>query len=238
MQEIITVGDKVDMEILVNGQIVSDPEKHRVLSCRVMDLPGYGLVRIAMPFYEGRIVPLSVGDQYRMNIFTDKGIYGSRFVVVNRLKEGNLFLADMEMQERLKKVQRREFFRHDCRLQANYRMIAQDEIAELSEENQENVEWKKGVILDISGGGIRMVSEFQEDTSQIIQVRFQLETNDGIHAFTEYGKLIASFQNRTNSVLYEQRIEFDKIGEQEREQIIRYIFDEERKRISKEKGLN
>ena len=26
--------------------------------------------------------------------------------------------------------------------------------------------------------------------------------------------------------------------EQEREQIIRYIFDEERKRISKEKGLN
>ena len=97
MQEIITVGDKVDMEILVNGQIVSDPEKHRVLSCRVMDLPGYGLVRIAMPFYEGRIVPLSVGDQYRMNIFTDKGIYGSRFVVVNRLKEGNLFLADMEI---------------------------------------------------------------------------------------------------------------------------------------------
>lgn len=238
MQEIITVGNKIDMEILINGEVVADLDKRRALSCKVMDLPDGNLVRISMPFYEGRIVPLAVGDQYLMNIFSEKGIYASRFVVVNRLKEGNLFLADMEMQEPLQKVQRREYFRLSCRLTATYRMVPAEEQKELTWEELDELEWKKGVILDISGGGVRMVSEFHEDTNLFIQIRFPLVLDGGYQEFLQYGRIIASVPNRKNPMLFEQRVEFDRIGKQEREQIIRYIFDEERKKISKEKGLS
>lgn len=237
MQQIIAVGDKVDMEILIRGQLQTDDDKRRVLSCRVMDLPGTNIVRISMPFHEGRIVPLSIGDQYAMNVYAKKGIYGSRYVVVNRLKEGNIFLADMEMQEPLKKVQRREFFRHDCRMPASYRMVPIDEKEHLSPEELECVEWKKGVILDISGGGLRMVSEYQEDTSLLIQVRFSITYEDRIEDVIEYGKLLTSVQCQNSKMLYEQRVEFEQIEDKEREKIIHFIFDEERKKISKEKGL-
>ena len=238
MQELISIGDKVDMELLGNGEVVQDAEKRRILSCKVMDILDDRLLRITMPFYERRIVPLSVGDQYEMRIFSVKGIYGSKFTVINRLKEGNIFMADMELLKPLKKVQRREYFRHDCQLPGNYRMVSSEEDLINNLEGEEQVEWKKCVILDISGGGMRMISEFQEKVSEIIQVRFPLDNNGEQQFLTENGKLISSVPKQAKVNLYEQRIEFNGIEEQDRERIIRYIFDEERKKISKEKGLN
>lgn len=238
MNKIISIGNKIDMEILIDGEPVVEKEKRRSLICKVMDFPERNVIRISMPFFEGRIVPLSVGDQYHMNFFTDKGIYASRFVVVKRLKEGNLFLADMEIQESLKKVQRREFFRYDCRIPADYRLVSPEELEKERIEEPEDVEWKKGVVLDISGGGVRMISEFQETAGALMQLRMSLVVAGELHEFLLYGKLIASIKNKTRSELYEQRVEFNQIDEKEREKIIRYIFDEQRKRILKEKGLD
>lgn len=236
MEEIISVGNKVDMEILHDGQLETDEEKRRILCCRVMDMPDYHIVRISMPFYEGRIVPLAVGDQYVMNFYAEKGIYGSRFVVINRLKEGNLFLADMEIQEPLHKIQRREFFRHNCRIPATYHMISPEELNDTSFD-AESIEWKKSVLLDISGGGVRMVSEFQENTDLPMQLRFPIEVNGIQEEVTLFGKLVATYQNENNKILYEQRVEFENLDDKEREKIIHFIFEEERKKISKEKGF-
>lgn len=237
MQQIITIGDKVDMELLIDGHLETDDDRRRVLSCRVMDLPGFNLVRITMPFYEGRIVPLAVGDQYMMNVYAQKGIYGSRFVVVQRMKEGNVFLVDMEIQEPLKKVQRREFFRHNCRIPASYSMMTLDDIAPFSLEELEDMDWKKGVLLDISGGGVKMVSEYRENIHLLVLLRFPITVDGVTEEIIQYGRLIASTPNKNNKILFEQRIEFEHIGDKEREKIIRFIFDEERKKISKEKGI-
>lgn len=238
MEDIISIGNKIDMEILEDGQPVENKERRRVLSCRVMDLPGGEIVRISMPFHEGRLVPLAVGDQYLMNIFAEKGIHASRFTVVNRMKEGNLFLADMEMQEPLKKVQRREYFRHECRLPADYRIVTAEEVQSWEFQKGEELEWKRGVIMDISGGGVRMISEYKEKANEYVQLRFVIQPDEEQQRILQYGKLIASIQKENSTTLYEQRIEFEGIGDKERELLIRYIFNEERKKISKEKGTN
>lgn len=237
MQEVISIGNKIDMEILINGEAESDSRKRRVLFSRLMDIPGDNILRIAMPIYEKRLVPLSVGDQYLMYIYADKSIYEGRFVVLNRLKEGNIFLADMEAQDTLKKVQRREYYRYDCRLPLNYRIVSEDEVFNLKQEEQQEEEWKKGVIVDISGGGVKVVSEYREESNSYIQLRFSLLFDNGRQDFSLYGNIIASVTNQERPSLYEQRISFEQISDQEREQIIRYIFDEERKRIAKERGL-
>lgn len=236
MEEIVSIGNKVDMEILLDGQLETDEERRRILCCRVMDIPDSNIIRISMPFHEGRIVPLAVGDQYMMNFYAEKGIYGSRFVVVNRLKEGNLFLADMEVQEPLHKIQRREFFRHSCRIPATYRMISPEEL-NLPASDTESFSWKKGVLLDISGGGVRMVSEFQENTDFLMQLRFPIDIDGMEEEITLYGKLVATFQNENNKILYEQRVEFENLEDKQREKIIHFIFEAERKKISKEKGF-
>ncbi len=236
MEDIISIGNKVDMEILIDGYPEQDEGKRRVLCCRIMDLPKAHIVRISMPFYEGRIVPLAVGDQYRMNFYADKGIFGSRFVVVGRLKEGNLFLADMEAQEPLQKIQRREFFRHDCRIPASYSMMSPEESFDASSDAQGQPEWKKSVILDISGGGVRMASEHQVNADFLKQPRFPIVIDNMEQEICLLGRLVATYQNQNNKILYEQRVEFENLDDKEREKIIHFIFEEERKKISKEKG--
>lgn len=237
MQEIISVGNKVDMERLIHGELEIDESKRRVLSCRVMDLPKKNVIRISMPFHEGRMVPLEIGDQYMMNIYADKGIYGSRFVVISRMKDGNIFLADMELQDQLKKIQRREYFRHNCRIPVQYHMIIPEERDSFDPWALTDTDWKKGIFLDISGGGVRMVSEFHEDISFPIALLFQIDASGAIEDMMLYGRLLASYQTANNRILFEHRVEFEHIEDKTREKIIKFIFDEERKKISKEKGL-
>ena len=236
MQEVISIGNKIDMEILIDGEPESDVRRRRVLYSRLMDIPEDNILRISMPYHEKRLVPLSMGEQYLLYIYADKGIYSGRFVVINRLKEGNIYLADIEAQDTLKKVQRREYYRYDCRLSAGYRVVPEKEQWKLDREKPEEQEWKKSVIIDISGGGVKMVSEYQEAADSLLQIRFQLISENVRQNFVVFGRLIASLPNRERSNLIEQRIAFEQIAEQDREQIIRYIFDEERKRLAKEKG--
>ncbi|MDE7367819.1 MAG: flagellar brake protein, partial [Lachnospiraceae bacterium] len=64
MQEVISIGNKIDMEILIDGEIESDVRRRRVLYSRLMDIPEDNILRISMPFHEKRLVPLSMGEQY------------------------------------------------------------------------------------------------------------------------------------------------------------------------------
>ena len=237
MQNIISIGDKLDMEQLFYGEPETDPQRRRVFNCRIMDMPAEAVLRITMPFYEGRLVPLEIGVQYRISTYAQKGIYEGEFVVINRFKDGNLFLADMELQGSLKKVQRREYYRYGCRLEAMYRLITSGETIEIIPEEIELQEWKKAVILDISGGGIRMVSEHKETTPVLIQMRFTLPIQNQMQEFLPYGNLLSSAPNVNNPLIQEYHVMFARLGDREREQIIRYIFEDERRRILKNKGL-
>ncbi len=237
MQNIISIGDKLDMELLIHGEPETDKQKRRVFNCRIMDMPDGNVLRITMPFYEGRLVPLETGTQYRISTYAQKGIYEGDFVVVDRMKDGNLFMADMELQGNLKKVQRREYYRYGCRLEALYRLIAPGESIEMPSEEPDMQEWKKAVILDISGGGIRMVSEYKETTPVLIQMRFTLPVKDQTLEFLPYGNLLSSAPNVNNPILQEHHVMFAQLSEKEREQIIGYIFEDERRKILKNKGL-
>lgn len=232
MQDIISIGDKLNVERLIDGERETDISRRRVFNCRIMDIPDEYILRITMPFYEGRLVPLEIGDQYRICAYTQKGIYESSFVVIKRLKEGNLFMADMELQGKLQKVQRREYYRYGCRLEADYRLASYKETTEPDEQD-----WKKAVIVDISGGGIRMVTEHKEATPTLIQLRFRLPVQDRMQQFLPYGNMLSSAPNENNPILQESHVMFDQMSEKEREQIIRYIFEDERRKILKNKGL-
>lgn len=235
--EIITIGDKLELGKKENT-LDEHERKQRVLSSRVLDMPQLNLIRIAMPFFEGRLVPLAVGEEYVICFYTKKGLYESKGVVVNRLKDGQVFMVDIELKTTLKKIQRREYFRHHCRLPALYRIVPLSEKTDLTQEQKNELVWTRGVIIDLSGGGMKLISERKEEREALLQVKFSININDENCSFLQYVKIVASVQNQNKPGLYEQRTEFVKMGKTEREQIISYIFQEERKIISKEKGLS
>ena len=243
MTDIIKLGNKLDMEKLKENGAKSGLEKRIVYSSQVLDFPGVNIVRVSMPVHEGRLVPLSIGDEYACCFYTTKGLYSSKTVVINRAKEGNLFIADMELKTPLKKIQRREYYRFKCHIPVKYRILSEKELVQYSKkelqlEEVKDYEWKNGVITDLSGGGIKFVASVQEQPASELQLVFNLYDGDESCYMLLNGYLITSYRSERNTKIYEHRVKFTKIEPKQREKIIGYIFEEERKNLSKEKGLS
>ena len=91
----------------------------------------------------------------------------------------------------------------------------------------------KGEIVDISGGGIRFVtSEKYEPGTQIV-VYFNLNVHGKETTYELVGDVLSRRRNDVKREIYEHRLKFTVIDNRQREEIIRYVFEEERKSRSR-----
>ena len=88
---------------------------------------------------------------------------------------------------------------------------------------------QRGVIVDISGGGLRFVSRQPFTEGKILYLRFKLSINDEEKEFRLAAKVIVSKEIEKRQNEYENRVKFLYIDNTTREDIIKYIFDEDRK---------
>ena len=102
---------------------------------------------------------------------------------------------------------------------------------------QEGLPLQKSVIVDISGGGVRFVSNHRYEPDTIIYLTYKLMIAGKEKAYEIAGKILATkpIENRPGE--YEHRVQYLNMNNLEREEIIRYIFEEERKSRRKENGL-
>lgn len=243
MDSRINIGDKLDLE-KIEKRISADPDKKtEQYSSQVLDEGKNDSLFVAMPIHEGKLIPLSVGQEFTATFYTNSGLLQCKVVVSGRYKKGTLYLMEIEMLSELKKIQRREFFRFPCRIPLEYRIVEEGEKKRLEQSDtyntdDESMNWKKGIMLDLSGGGIRFVSGSFEVTGSLVQTRFDIlygEETDTIYTFAQ---LLRSEKNPNNSSLYDNRLEFCKMDQGTREKIIRYIFEEQRRKRSQQLGLD
>ena len=93
-----------------------------------------------------------------------------------------------------------------------------------------------GTMVDISGGGARFISRVQYTEGSLIRFVFSLFVNGQVTEYNLVGKVLKSnpMENREDS--YENRIQFVNMVNDDRESIIKYIFEEERKMRHRERG--
>ena len=94
----------------------------------------------------------------------------------------------------------------------------------------------QGVIVDISGGGARLVAKEHLEKNEVIKLKFMVLVLDEVMYFDLFARVLSSVQTRERRGLYEQRLEFMKISQDDRDKIIRYIFESERLARAKEAG--
>lgn len=241
MDSRITIGDKMDLE-KIETRLSVDPDKHPpVYVSQVLDDSPNGELLAAMPIKEGRGVPLAVGEKFNATFYAKSGLLQCEMEVTARYKKGSLFLMELTQKSIFKKVQRREYFRYECNMPMEYRLIGQEEQSMIEsgilyDEEKMNPEWKKGIMLDLSGGGIRFVSAFREKKESFIQVRFEMPVGEEDEIFCLYATILRSEQNQNNSSIYDQRVMFWRLDQTLREKIIRSIFEMQRKNRSKALG--
>lgn len=219
MQKAIELGDKVELVTQVDAK----GEQSQYFS-KVQEVGIDGEIMILAPTEAGRINPLELSEKYGMCIYTKKGLYRCEVQVKRRSKDDKLYLLTLQILTSLQKYQRRQYYRLDCMLSFHYKDDAIDQ-------------WSEGMILDISGGGIRFTSKNKLIQKKGVVNHIQLSYDEQDRHLYLSGIIVDSEQMRGNASLYENRVEFDAISNEDREVIIRFIFEEERRRRKNKKGM-
>lgn len=253
IKDFISIGDKINLITIWNKQRENKPRKLYV--SQVLDFDGDYKVKIAMPIEKGKLIPLEVGTKYEVCFYTKKGLYSCKAIVIERYRDENLFVLMIQLLSDLKKYQRRQYYRLDCMIDFRFHLISEEEMIYrkqlknnifVSEEEKIDcitaleeleVDWIEGIIIDISGGGIRFNSELKTEKGNSILLEFVLSSEEECNFYELEAQVVFSEQIKNKNNLYETRTEFKEISNVEREEIIRFIFEEDRKHRKREKGI-
>lgn len=246
LSEITKPGDKIDIQLvqqLEQHQQGKSTEPIRTYKSSVFDFNDDDSIEICMPTENGRMVLFQVGLRCKMLFYTRKGLFTCTTVVQKRYKSENFFVLSMKLTSAPNKFQRREFFRIDCMIPMQLIPIP-EEVAMLKQTEDIFEEVQKpeyiaktidGYALDISGGGIRFSTEKTQKENKYMLVTVRLENEKIDQLFYLVSEVIASEPN-TNGEKYINRAKFLFKDLNDRETIVRYVFEEQRRLRRKENG--
>lgn len=235
----ISIGNK--LELVKLEQIIRNEQNRKVYVSKIYDIFPNNTLQIAMPIYEGKIVPLNVSDKFAACFYTDKGLLQCNVLVTSRYKDGNLFFLEIEMLGKPEKLQRREFYRYNCVMDAKVRIVSDEEYSTGIPDDisvpEEDLDWNVAKILDISGGGTKIVQKIFLERNEVVKIKFMVLIIDEFVSFNLFARILDSLPVQGHSDMFEQRLEFMKIRQEERDKIIRFIFESERINRAKEARL-
>lgn len=250
VRDVVVIGDKVELKIIDKNE---DKDK-KIYKSKVLDFPDYKSIKITMPIIKGRIIPLAVGDKYNVRFFTQTGLYECKGSITDRSNDDNVYILTVEFISALEKYQRRQFYRLNCVLDTDYYIATEEELtlryklkrnAFKSEEEKKECQeallkckqdWHNGIIVDLSGGGIRLMSESVHETGDTVQMQIQFNSSKITIKADYITGIVISLERMLNRIgFYEYRIQFSDVIKEDRENIIKYIFEEEIKLRTKDK---
>lgn len=239
IEKIISPGDKLEMKSTVSVVLPDGTEGIKTYKTSVYDVLDDGRIEIVMPTEQTKLVLLPVDGEYDVCFFSHGGMYRADVRIVDRQKVNGTFILVTELISNLHKFQRREYYRFNCIVEMTAREMSRQETEAFAKGLTYLVSEKdmdRGVIVDISGGGTRFVSKQKFTEDSLILMKFELSIMDRERPFLLAAKVIYSGEIENRKDEYENRVKFEFIDNTTREEIIKYIFDEERKNRKNGKG--
>ena len=234
----IQIGNRIEIESIKKTVDETGEMIRKTYRSELYDIVSEDQVKIAMPMEQTKIVLLPVDAEYSLCFYTSNGLYQCLARVTERFKSNNLFVLVMELETDLQKYQRREYYRLNTVLDMKCKPIEKSDPTGLAQVEfmDTDLTFDNGTMVDISGGGARFISNVQYQKNSLIRFVFSLFVNGEITEYKLIGKVLRSevLENREDS--YENRIQFVNMPHDDRESIIRYIFEEERKMRHRERG--
>ena len=235
--KLISVGNKIEINIIKDRNVRKDEEKVTYVS-QILDFDG-GQISAALPMREGHLITLEVNSNLECYFYTASGIYKAHAHITSRYKKENLYMMNLELKDELKKFQRRQFFRLPCNIITTLRTLSVSEVLDYSmkHEVKDNTDAQvvQGVIVDISGGGTRVFSKSRYKSGDYVYMNFPLEMNIGIKNVSVLAKVISSSELAGRRDYCDNRLQFKEIPGSLRDSIVKYIFEQQRKKQNSRK---
>lgn len=239
----ISIGDKIEMQSVSHGGLTQEDNGGRTYNSVVQDILSEDTIEVRMPMEKSKLILLPVDAEFDMIFYGASGLYQCLARITDRYKSNNVYLLQMELVSNLRKYQRREFYRLRCALEMLARNLDEEEVAAIEGGQPfsptKGLPLKQSVVVDISGGGLRFLSTDRYEPGSMLYCCYHL-INGGDHKKYEViSKVISSIPVDNRPGTFEHRVQYYDLDPEVREEIIKYIFEEERKnrlrkRFSKE----
>lgn len=197
-----------------------------------------------IPTRKGHTVTIPMNVPFNAVFNTKAGMFQLTGEITKRGRLENFPVYVFVPSTELKKVQRRDYYRFECLISVNILPVPEDvaflpnmELVERDLEKYGNTygEPVEGNIVDISGGGAKVHSKKEILTDRYMYASFKLKSSTVNERINVIAKMIGS-EHKKELGIFEHRIEFLFKEAEDRETIIKYIFDEERRLRKKDQG--
>lgn len=246
IEKIVSTGNKIEFTKVSSYKeydMEEGREDKKVYVSQVYDIIDEYRIKIGVPIVGGRVLMVPQNVRIDVCFFTGRGLYQGRAIVVDRFKEDNIYVMVIEMISELQKYQRRQYFRLNCNMNIMYRNLTDEELAEFNQEGKVSTQvsddamYKSATALDISGGGIRFLTQYSLNKDDIIFVNLEIVYGDVERKYNLAGRVLEVFEAKNRNQYNECRVEYCNMSGETREQIIKYIFEQERMMRKRENSL-
>lgn len=184
-------------------------------------------IGISIPVLTGRYLPLSKGETVEVLYYFNKEIYGFKTTVIGR-KIDKIFIILLAHPSKIKTVQRRNYVRVPISLEISFAIVEKEK--NLTNLNDNRYEFFNVTTMDISGGGISVISDKSIRYGDHVMVKLPILDE----TLTILGKIVRIDKKEDNKKNY--GVSFLNIDNRTRDRIIRYIFQKMRDYIKKGVG--
>lgn len=196
-------------KLSVNKKVIINKDDSSYLSL-IQDINDDYLL-IDVPYAKGEYLhSFNEGDAIEIDYYNDNSYFRFKVKVIARQKENGIPVYKVTVPEEIKKVERRDFVRIDILENVFY---------------NKNDKWNKAVLLDLSGGGMRIRIKEDIEVGDKIQVNLFIDEEK----IQVNGVIVRVIQNEDKENIC--GLEFIDIDERKRDKIIEKIFLEMRRQI-------
>ena len=233
LADYIAPGNRVELKATGKIWMDEDARTKQIYMSQVMDITSDDRIEVLMPYEKGRLVLLPVDGEYNLCFYSSKGLYQCYSRIVDRYRSDNMYILVLDLTSQLQKLQRREYYRFSCALELKSRLCSPEEIQAYEMNRRYMVDndsaLQRSVVVDISGGGLRFVANFRYDEGSTIYCSYKLPGNNNDKEYEMICNVLKVQELESRPGLFEHRIQYIYIDENSREDIIHFIFEEERK---------
>lgn len=208
-------GEKIHVE-MINGY-----DKHQYVS-QIVENYDNGIFDILTPVHKSRIVYFSNASIIKISTVKGAAIYEVEAKVLEKTF-GRIPMMRLVVASNLNKVQRRDFYR--------LRTIVDISIRRAINLNEKKFGEKfSGTALDISAGGLLLNTNKDLEENDLLEMTLNLISERELVLF---GIIVRKQYNSVTRFSYEYGIKFQNVSDFEKNEITKFIFEEQRKLIKK-----
>ena len=233
LSKFIAAGDKIELQAVDKGRGSVGEISQKIYYSNVHDILSEDSLEIVMPMEQTKLILLPVDSEYDMVFYGASGLYQCFARIVDRYKSNNVYILVVELTSNLRRYQRREYYRFSCALEMCARNLVEEEVQAIENKVpytlQPGLPLKRSVIEDISGGGLRFMSNQRYEPESLLYCSYHLIVGGERKRYEIIGKVLSVKELQNKPGTFEHRVQYYNVDVETREAIIRYIFEEERR---------